>query len=113
MSTKAKEYVPLMHVLRKLSNEERQIILSHLDHKSCDQIRGCVGKVLKRKNKLDSRTREKLKQCIRENEHDFETIFSSRSEPVRRRAIARVGGNPLALLLGVGLPMLLDLILKK
>ena len=102
-----------MHVLRKLPNEDRQIVLSHLDHKSCDQIKTCVGKVLKKKSKLDVKVRERLKQCIRDHETDFNTIFSSRSQPIRRKAIARVGGNPLALLLSVGLPMLMNLFTKK
>ena len=113
MPPSAKDHIPLLHVLRKLPPDDRQIILSHLDHKSCGQIENCLSKVLRQKKKMNAKTREALSACMRNHSKDFETFFTARSAKTKIRALTRVGGNPLALLLRVGLPLLISLFSSK
>lgn len=111
MSLRLKEYLPLVHVLLKLPEADRQILLSHMDNKACTQIELCVAKVLRGRYRIARNQREKLRQCIKANQADLKKVFS-RSPTVKRKALAKVGGGLFSLLFSVGIPLLLSLIKK-
>lgn len=107
-----REYLPLLHVLKKLPAADRQILLLHLNDKSCSYVEHCITKVLKGKNKLSPELHDALKECVQSHQHDLIRILKTQSPTVKRRALAKVGGGFLSLLLGVGIPMLLSLLKK-
>ena len=109
----SRKYIPLLHILRKLPEAERQIVLSHLSPDSCDHVERCIVKVLRAgKKRIDPRTKEAITKCLREHRTDFNRLLLSKSRSVRRRSLTKVGGGPLTLLLTVGLPLLLSLLKK-
>lgn len=61
--------------------------------------------------KIKGRDRDRLRKCIKENEKDFSSLLSNKK--VNKKTLAKIGGNPLALILSVGIPILLDLLRGK
>lgn len=113
MTPNAREYLPLLHVLRKLPHVDRQIIIAHLNDHSCDYVEHCITKVLRGKRRVTPKLRDELKKCIKEHESDFNRLFSTRSSAVKRKTLAKVGGGALSLLLSIGIPLLLGLLKRK
>ena len=112
MSTVSRDYIPLLHILRKLPETDRQIIISHLNHESCAHVERCIVRVLKGKRRLSASQRHAVQKCVRENQSDFSKILSSKSLSVKRKHLAKVGGGPFTLLLSIGLPLLLSFLRK-
>ena len=101
--------LPLLNILRELDPIKRQIILDHLDAKSCDTVVACIAKVIQNGKKLKSN--KVVKETIVKNKKDICALLSKGGNfKKRRRKLAKFGGGPLGLLLGIGLPILVDLV---
>ena len=135
MSLNIKHHLPLLSVLQRLHASDRQILIDHLDQNACDALSFCLTKVLqegqikKRKKKVDSQLVTKL---VRDNHFNFQRILglntqkkkkkttkkSSKSSnntkkclhKQKRLALAKIGGNPLAIILSTAIPLLLNMI---
>lgn len=111
-----KNHIPLLHTLNQLTNDQRQIIIDHLDPAACASLTNCVAVVLKKgKQKLKSSKKKAcLKRCVHSYKPQFSAILSpSTSVQGRQRALARVGGNPLGFILSAALPIVLEHVLGK
>lgn len=108
-----KDKIPLFHVLRELKPYQRQLILDHLDSKSCRSIISCVKCVLKAGKSKKSKDVQ-LQKCIKQHHQVFAKLLSSskKGKKSSARMLARVGGNPLGLILGAAIPLIMNLFKK-
>ena len=108
-----RKHLPLMQVLKELKNYQRQIVLDHLEPSACDSLVKCISTVLKHGNnskKLNSQKKGKLRAIVKKNKKNFAKIISkSARKNVKKRALAQMGGNPLALVLSTAIPIILEL----
>lgn len=109
---RVRDHIPLLHILMKLSPEERQIIISHLNDSTCAQIELCMAKVLRGRKKINLSAQEELKNCVKENQSKLNKLFAARSSAGKRKALTQVGGKLYATLFGAGLPLLLNTLKK-
>lgn len=108
-----KHHLPLMQVLKKLKHYERQIIVDHLDDKACRSLKKCLQTVLKQGKKVPEKERSKLTRCFRRHKPLFTKLLAGSGAGFGdKRTLARLGGNPLALILSTAIPLLLDLFHK-
>lgn len=108
-------HVPLLKTLQELNNNQRSIILSHLDNTACESIYGCIKKILKTNNKVHKNKssftsiRSKLKndkeilRCLSSK------CYSKRANVKKRKKLAQVGGS-VGFIISLALPIILDLI---
>lgn len=108
-----KHHLPLIQVLKKLKHYERQIIVDHLDDKACRSLKKCLQTVLKQGQKVPESERSKLSRCFKRHKPLFTKLLSEGGGGCRdKRTLARLGGNPLALILSTAIPLLLNLFRK-
>lgn len=115
---KIKHHLPLLSVLQKLGANERQILVDHLDKDACDTLQFCLTKVLQEGKKRRKKTQSNLMtKLVRENQSNFECILGvcgkkkkKLTHKQKRLALAKIGGNPLALILSTAIPLLLNMI---
>lgn len=112
--------IPLFQILKELKNYQRQIIIDHLDDESCSSLSSCIATVLLNGEKI--RNKNEIKSCLKNNKCHFQKILSShrkaksrnikkKASPFsKKRALARIGGNPLQLILSTAIPLLLELL---
>lgn len=111
MKTGIKNHMALFHVLHKLKNFERQIILDHLDSTACDSLSNCIKIVLKKKKKLSPAQKAKVKKIISDHRQTFDNVLNKKRK--RKRDLAKLGGFPFAFLLSTAIPLLINLLKKK
>ena len=105
----SKKYIPLLQILSEMKGYQRQIILDHLDNESCVAVSDSILHLLKKtKNNNPS-----IKKCVAENKRCFKSILNDKNKKKKKRALAKVGGGPLGLILSSVVPLLVDLIVKK
>ena len=106
-----KHHLPLMQVLKKLKHYERQIVIDHLDDKACLELKNSLHTVLTKKSKVPEAERAKLKRCLKQNHALFSKLLTPKTGKCsQKKTLARLGGNPLALILSSAIPLLLNLI---
>lgn len=113
MRPAVRKHIPLLYVLNQLKDYERQIIIDSLDEEATQAIERCVTTVLQKKRKLGGGQQEKLQTCIQQNSEGFGNILKRGKGRTKRRELARLGGNPLAMIIATALPMLMKLLLNK
>ena len=114
---KYKKHIPLFQILKELKPYQRQIILDHLDNDSCESLSYCIATVLKSKNKkISDQNKKELGSCIKDNKSLIIRILkegkgsSHRQHLSKKRALAKIGGNPLGLILTTAIPILMELL---
>ena len=106
-------HLPLLQVLRQLKNYERQIVVDHLDAQACGALKKCLQTVLKGKKKVSAVEQDKLGRCLKRHKLLFSQALSAKGGAgSERKALAKLGGNPLALVLSTAIPLLLQLLSK-
>ena len=105
-----RDHIPLFQVLKELKNYQRQIIVDHLDPSSCKHIRACISTVLNCGHKVNDN--KHIKYCVRTHKPQLQQILRASKFRGRahKRALARIGGNPLYTFLSFALPLLLEMI---
>lgn len=110
-----KTHLPLFQVLKELKAYQRQIVIDHLDSKSCNSLSSCIKSVLKQGPKI-KKNKKQLQLHIRQNQKELSRLFSNskkkKSYHSKKKILARIGGNPLALILSTAIPMLMNLFRK-
>jgi hypothetical protein len=102
--------LPFLQVLKDLSPNQRAIILAHIDEASCETIYETVSNVLKNRSVSDTDAR-KLRKILAPHKGCLRSLASKRlSSTQKRRKLYTIGGLPLGTILGVGIPLLLNLI---
>lgn len=113
---RVEHHLPLLSVLQKLEASDRQILVDHLDKESFDTLQFCLKKILQEGKKKKKKS-ESLTNLVREHHLTFESILGlgskkKKSFKQKRLALAKIGGNPLALILSSALPLLINLLKK-
>lgn len=104
--------VPLMQALKKMTPTQRTIILAHLDDKTHATLCDVVSRVVKSKS-IPKKRSKSLKKRLAPYKADFRFVTSAKnSAKAKKKRLVQMGGNPLALILGTALPLLLNLFRK-
>ena len=108
-----RRHIPLLQVLKELTGYQRQIVMDHLDLSSCNALAHSVSTVL-HKGQSSVKNKKRIARLIRANKSLFSDIVGTRickkNCQKKKRALARVGGNPLGAILSTGIPLLLSLL---
>ena len=104
----SKKYIPLLQILSEVKGYQRQIILDHLDHESCSALSDSILHLLKKTS-----NNAPIKKCLAENKQCFKSILNGKNKKKKKRALAKVGGGPLGLILSSVIPLLINFIAKK
>ncbi len=115
MGSGTRYFLPLLHILQSsLSEDERQIVLDHLDQRTTDYIaEHVVRPVLSAQISLSPELNDRVKDSIRTYTPSFEMLLSTASFKKRRRALAQIGGETLSLFLEARIPPLASQLKKK
>ena len=103
--------IALAQVLSELKNYQRQIILQYLDDKGCNVIKSYADLILHKGHK--SPAQKKIKRLIETNKNDLYDVMMTTSKKKSKSKIAKIGGNPLALILSTAIPLVVELLKKK
>lgn len=121
MPPSMKKFLPLIHILEGLSDSERQIVLDHLDQPSLNAVTRAVKTVLADPTTVSPSHRNDLAKAVQQNKNHFTSLLNKKvgggkkksSCCAQKRALTRIGGNPLAIILSTAVPLLIDLLRKK
>ena len=110
---KAKKALPLLKILQDLPDDHRQIVIDHLDEKTCESVIDCIKRVVKSGKKLKSN--QELREFILKNQHQIQRLLTNKggSFTRRRRSLAQFGGGPLALVMSFAVPLIVDHIIRQ
>jgi geranylgeranyl pyrophosphate synthase len=109
-----RKLLPFLSALKKLSPDDRIIVLSHLDFKTRDLLYATIVSVL-RSRKIPLEWRRKLKQQLAPHKKELRQISRQygrgRVEKKERatRHLARIGGESLGVLIDAAIPLLLEI----
>jgi len=112
------EYLPLFQILGEMHPGKRQLLISHLNPRACNNLSRCTSAVLAENQMPNLRFPQdvstRLQAAVRENPSEFKHILlPSASSHKRRTALTRVGAGPLALVLSTAIPWLLGLLMNR
>ena len=110
---KLEKSLPFLKLLSRVSDEDRVILIQHLNKDTCDVVCQCVHNTIKNPNIL-ANDRQAISQKIG-SKKDIIRYLSDASRPVhvRQKKLSQLGGNPLGLILSVAIPLLIDFLFKK
>ena len=107
-----RKVLPFMHTLRTLKPAQRIILLEHLDTKSQAALYSALRKVINSKTTPIAH-REKLKRILAPHKKSLRYLVDAK-KPLRlkKKKLVQMGGQ-LGAVLGVAIPVLLDLLMKR
>lgn len=109
---RSKVVLPLLHVLKSIKPEQRQIILAHLDDSARDALYQTIGEVL-RSDRVPFAKRLFLKSKLGPHRNDFRYLASpNKSATQKRKKLAQIGAGPMTHLLRTAIPLLMNLFPK-
>jgi len=105
------ELLPLLEVIRSLKDEQRVIVLAHLNDVSLDGIYRAITETLQTE-RIPIKKRVKLRSQLEPYKNEFRTLSGvSKGTPrMKKRALMQVGGGPMSYLLKEAVPFLLDIL---
>lgn len=110
--TRKKVLLPLLHVLKSVKPEQRQILLAHLDDDTRDLLYGTITEVL-RSSKVPFRKRLFLKSKLEPYKRDLRYLSNPQKSKIeKRKKLSQMGAGPMQLILRTAIPLLLNLFPK-
>jgi hypothetical protein len=103
-----KPVYPLLKILSKLSDSERQVLLPYLNHGGCEGIYECIHNGLCNSS-LPAAERKKLACRLLKDKSKYRFLIRSKDPEARRKKLIQVGGSVGAILSTV-LPLLSDFV---
>ena len=101
--------LPLLNVLKKLPQDERVILMSHLDDVTRDAIYTAIASVL-RSSEVPLRKRLFLKTKLEPYKDDLRFLADERkSGKLKKKRLVQLGGAPIGHVLKTAIPLLLNL----
>lgn len=108
-----KKYVPLMKIIKKLNNDEKRVLVKHLDGKSIECL-SCVFRNAIANPTLSEEQQKHLRQKLWDKRNDVRFIANTKkSTDAKRRRLSQLGGNLLGLIIGQLLPLVTSLLTSK
>jgi hypothetical protein len=109
-----KKIIPFLETLQDIKpSEKRSILLSHLNDETCEAIYETIKHVLYKQD-LDPPIKSKLKELLTNHEKPLLYLSKNDKKPaLKKKQLVKMGGFPLAAILAVAIPLLMDLITKK
>lgn len=105
--------LPMLQSLHKASPRHRSVLLSHLDNSSVDALCETAHNVLCNPA-LPTVSKRRLKKTLAPYKSELRYIANKKnSQSNKKKRIVRMGGFPWGALLGVGIPMLMNLFKGK
>ena len=109
---KFRKIYPLLNLLSRLTETDRQTLLPYLSEPVYDAVTACIENAMTNRT-LGSTNRGILKQAMDGNKNNFRAVINPKSSKRRRqKAIVQTGGA-LGLILATVLPMLANLIFNR
>lgn len=107
------DILPFLQTFKELHPSQRGIMLAHLDEKSCNTLYETIANVLRNPNLSETR-RKKLRGVLHPYKAAFRTLIKTTgNNAAKRKTLYKIGGFPLATVLGAAIPLLLDIVRKK
>ena len=95
-----------LKILKKLNNNQRSILLHFLSDNALNEICDCIHNTLFENWNLKSTTVKRLRKVLNGLEKPMKTLATKGNTLQRRKKILlQHGGNPLAAILGVAIPL--------
>jgi len=108
-----KEYLPFMQTLKQINPSHRTILLGHLNDETCEALYEAVKNVLENPKITPSRRAMLRKRLSPHKKVLRNLVKKSGSRSAKKKNLTKLGGNPLALILGTAIPLLLDVIFPR
>lgn len=103
---------PLLKILQKLSDVERQVVICYLTNDGCDGIYDCIVNVMTNKS-IPKQQRKKLRQDLQEHKHHLQCLLRKNQCQKRNyKSLRKIGGN-VGVVLDTALPALEKFMLKE
>lgn len=102
-----KRVYPLLEVLSRLEESDRQIIVEFLNEAGCEGLTECVHNGLWSKA-IDLDKRKLIKTNLKKDEASYRCILKEGCSKKRHKKLVEVGGGGLGLILKSVLPLLKD-----
>ena len=108
-----RKLLPFLQVLKELRPVQRNILLAHIDDKSCEMIYEAISNVLQN-SKVSYGSRKRLKKALQPHKRCLRTLISKTcSRSRKRKYLTKIGGFPLGTILATAIPLLLNLFTRK
>lgn len=103
--------VPLIKLLLRLTNEDRQTILNYLNLEACSVLCECVHNAI---TNQDVTCRKDLSDKTKSEKENIRFIVKPVGKSsLKQKKLVQIGGTPLMMLLSVGLPLLANYLRLK
>lgn len=108
-----KKYIPLLKIIKKLKNDEKRVLVKHLDSRSIECL-SCVFRNAIANPTLGAEQQEHLRQRLWDKRNDVRFIANAKkSADAKKRRLSQLGGNLLGLIIGQLLPLVASLLTSK
>ena len=110
----ALQKVQFLKVMKTLNNHQRSVIIEFLDDYGVDIICDCIYNTIYKDHGLKKSSKKRLRKILKGKEQDMQIVSKKSNNIKRRKKILgqQLGGNPLAAILGIALPILTQLLFK-
>lgn len=112
---KYKRYLPLLKVLKNVSDNQREVLLKHLDSESTDIICECIYNCIHSPDQIPKATRRKLKDSLPKEKQSLRYLAkkSKSNCPKKRRQHLVQSGKGIGAILGALVPIVSSLLFGK
>ena len=110
---KLSKLLPLLNLLKRLSSEERKVLVGYLNQEACDAICQCIHNSITNQD-IASQHRQSLKRKTGGVKQTLRYL-SNADKPLhlRQKKLSQIGGNPLGIILATVLPILTSFLFGK
>ena len=105
--------IKLIKALKRLTDEERSIVLNFFDYKGVNEICEIARNVLFNETTVRKNNREKLRQHLIPNKSSYEYLSHKKNPAKKRKNILVQEGKGIGLILASALPFLINLFKKR
>lgn len=105
--------LPFLQIFKELRPNQRTILLSHIDDRSCEAIFEAFANVL-RNDKVSPATRKRLKRSLAPHKNCLRTIINRRAScKTKRKKLQQLGGFPFAAIISAAIPLLMSALQRR
>lgn len=109
--------LPFLQVMGQMHPQLRPHVIGRLGNDAVDDLSRCFDLVLKeaasQSSRLPPQLKGELKESVLRHRAEFKHVLTAKATLARKRALAQLCGNPLALILSAAIPLLLNLVSPK
>lgn len=91
-------FMPLLDVISRLDDKDRQIVIGFLDDEACDAITECIHNGL-HNHTIGREHRKNIKNSLKKDQETYRCILKEKCLKKRRDKLVQVGGGGLGVIL--------------